>query len=52
MRVRRPDAKSRKDSDAVGVDWPWYFDPSPELPYGRSTGPDIAKNEIWPMRIP
>ena len=47
-----PSPKSRWNADAVGSDWPWYFDPSPALPYGRSTALDIWKNEIWPMRIP
>ncbi len=30
-----PLAKSRWKADAVGSDWPWYFDPSDGDPYGR-----------------
>jgi len=41
--------KSRWNADAVGSLWPWYFDPSPALPYGRSTGLDIWKKLIWPI---
>jgi len=48
----RPFAKSRWNADAVGSDWPWYFEPSSGEPYGRSTGDDILKNEIWPIFIP
>ena len=48
----RPASKSRWKADAVGSDWPWYFDPSSGEPYGRSTGLDILKKLIWPMRIP
>ena len=50
--VLRPASKSRWKADAVGSDWPWYCDPSSGDPYGRSTGEDILKNEIWPMRMP
>jgi len=49
--IRGP-AKSRWNADAVGSDWPWYFDPSDGEPYGRSTGLDILKKEIWPIFIP
>ena len=31
---------------------PGSAEPSPFEPYGRSTGLDISKNEIWPMRMP
>jgi hypothetical protein len=47
-----PFAKSRWNADAVGSDWPWYFEPSDGDPYGRSTGLDILKKEIWPIFIP
>ena len=50
--VARPASKSRWNADAVGSDWPWYFDPSSGEPYGRSTGLDILKKLIWPIRIP
>ena len=50
--VARPASKSRWKADAVGSDWPWYFDPSSGEPYGRSTGLDIWKKLIWPIRIP
>src|SRR5439155_9304382 len=49
---RRPASKSSWNADAVGSDWPWYFDPSPCEPYGRSTGLDIRKKLIWPIRMP
>ena len=48
----RPLAKSRWNAEAVGSDWPWYFDPRSFDPYGRSTGLDILKNEIWPIFMP
>jgi hypothetical protein len=47
----RVPVKSRWNADAVGSDWPWYFDPSEGEPYGRSTGELILKNEIWPIFI-
>jgi hypothetical protein len=47
-----PPLASRWKADAVGSDWPWYFEPSPGEPYGRSTALDIWKNEIWPIFIP
>ena len=50
--VARPASKSRWKADAVGSDWPWYFDPSSGEPYGRSTGLDIRKKVIWPIFIP
>ncbi len=31
---------------------PGSASPGPCEPYGRSTGLDISKNEIWPMRMP
>ena len=34
----RARSKSRWKADAVGSDWPWYFEPSSGEPYGRSTG--------------
>lgn len=30
--VRRPASKSAWIAEAVGSDWPWYFDPSPSEP--------------------
>ena len=51
-RFRRRPSKSRWKADAVGWLWPWYFDPSSAVPYGRSTGLDIRKKLIWPIRIP
>ena len=50
--AERPFSKSRWNAEAVGSDWPWYFDPSSGDPYGRSTGELILKNEIWPIFIP
>ncbi len=47
-----PWAKSRWKAEAVGSDWPWYFEPSSAEPYGRSTGELIRKKLIWPIRIP
>ena len=47
-----PFEKSRWKAEAVGSDWPWYFEPSSFEPYGRSTALDIRKNEIWPIFIP
>ena len=49
---RRASSKSRWKAEAVGWLWPWYFDPSAALPYGRSTGLDIRKKLIWPIRMP
>ena len=48
----RPASKSWWKADAVGSDWPWYLRPSDGDPYGRSTGDDIPKKLIWPIRIP
>ena len=47
-----PLEKLRWNADAVGSDWPWYLDPSSGEPYGRSTGLDIRKKLICPIRIP
>ena len=52
VRTLRPRSKSACDADAVGSDWPWYFEPSSLLPYGRSTGELIRKKLICPIRIP
>ena len=35
--------KFRWNADAVGSDWPWYFEPRAALPYGRSTALVIWK---------
>ena len=48
----RARSKSAWDADAVGSVWPWYLDPRPLLPYGRSTGELIRKKLIWPIRMP
>src|ERR1044071_9180857 len=47
-----PFEKSRWKADAVGSDWPWYFEPRSGAPYGRSTSLDILKKLIWPIFIP
>ena len=36
----------------VGPRWPWYFEPIPSDPYGRSAGSESCTNESWPIFIP
>jgi len=36
----------------VGPRWPWYFEPSDELPYGADAGSDICMKETCPIFMP
>src|SRR4029079_12178703 len=47
-----PFEKSRWNAEAVGSDWPWYFEPSSGEPDGRSNADDILTNASAPILIP
>src|SRR5450432_4240226 len=44
--------KLRQYSLAVGPRWPWYLEPRPPAPYGRSAGVDKRSNTSCAMRMP
>ena len=54
-RRRKPYGSSAKFCQyrlGVGPRCPWYLEPIPSEPYGRSAGSDSCTNEIWPIFIP